>query len=237
MCGATLRTAGGEPVVTRRNDGKLQMRAAQPGKLTRQCEQVFLATLGVTCNVRLAAAAAGAAVAAFYRRRRRDPGFAREWRLALERGYEALEMALLDAGSVHSHEHDDWRHNEPPPMPPMTANQALQLMYLHQKEARLLAEPPHLRRRRGETSDMWSFRVAAMTEEARRREREKFEIAEAARRADGKSTWKDYLSTSPRLAQIGGMTPLEATKAMYDDSRALFGGWRLGDMADDADDG
>lgn len=149
---APHRTLGGEAVITRRNDGKLQMRAAQPGKLTKQCEQAFLAALSATANVRLSAAAAGAAEAAFYRRRRQNPAFAREWFLALQEGYEQLEMALHASWSPHSHEDDAWRHNAPPPIPPMTVNQALQLMYLHQKEARLLAEPPHIKRRKAKAA-------------------------------------------------------------------------------------
>lgn len=239
-CGPSLRTSGGEPTITRRNDGKLQVRAAQPGKLTRQCEQAFLSALSACANVRLAAAAAGAAVAAFYRRRRRDHAFAREWRLALERAYERLEMALLDAGTVHGHDQDDWRHNEPPAMPPMTANQALQLMYLHQKEARLWAEPPHLKKRRGETTAMWSFRVAAMTEENRRLQREKFEIAEAARRERGEMSlydaWKSTESL-PDLGQVTGWSKADPAKAPHDASRALFGGWRLEDLAREGDGG
>src|SRR6476660_9022213 len=56
-----FRTQGGEMVICRRNDGKLQMRRAQPGKLTSEAEQAFLAALSATCNIRLAAAAVGAA--------------------------------------------------------------------------------------------------------------------------------------------------------------------------------
>ena len=53
----SFRTTGGEMAVVRRNDGKLQMRRAQPGKLTREAEQAFLAALSATCNMSLAAAA------------------------------------------------------------------------------------------------------------------------------------------------------------------------------------
>src|SRR5436853_5031846 len=97
--------------VCRRNDGKLQMRRAQPGKLTREAEQAFLAALSATCNMSLAAAAVGANFNAFNRRRKRDPAFAREVRLALARGYEALELALIESTVPASHEHDEWRHN------------------------------------------------------------------------------------------------------------------------------
>jgi hypothetical protein len=154
-----LRTAGGEMVICRRNDGKLQMRRAQPGKLTRQCEQAFLAALSATANVTLSAAAAGASPRAFYRRKQQCPAFARELRLALAQGYQALEMALLAAGVAGSHEHGDWRHNDPPPIPPMSVKQALQLMHLHRKAALMLDEPDYLKRRRGEsrpsTSSGW----------------------------------------------------------------------------------
>jgi hypothetical protein len=177
------RTAGGEPVVVRRKDGKLQMRAAQPGKLTRECEQAFLSALSV--NVRLSAAAAGASARAFSRRKRQNPAFAREMRMAIARGYERLELALIESRQPASHEHDDWRSNDPPAMPPMTVCQALQLMYLHQKEARLLAEPDHIKRRRGESVEAHSFRLTAMYEARRQRAREAFDVAEAERRERG----------------------------------------------------
>src|SRR4051794_41940539 len=91
LSGAPYRTLGGELTICRRNDGKLQVRRAQAGKITREGEQAFLAALSATCNKSLAAAAVGAAFNAFARRRKRDPGFAREERMALKQGYEALE--------------------------------------------------------------------------------------------------------------------------------------------------
>src|SRR6185503_1669048 len=111
-----------------------------------------------------AAAAVGAAFNAFNRRRRQDPAFDREMRLALAQGYEALELALLESLTPASHEHDDWRHNDPPAMPPISANQALQLMYLHQKAALLVDEPTPLRRRRGESNEARCERLAQMAE-------------------------------------------------------------------------
>jgi hypothetical protein len=197
------RTAGGEPVIVRRNDGKLQMRAAQPGKLTRQCEQAFLAALSATANVRLSADAAGASVAAFYRRRRQNPAFAREMRLALEMGYERLEMALLEDMSPASHADDAWRHNDPPPIPPMTVDEALRLLAIHQREARLLAEPGTIKRRRGESKEAWSFRLSAMYETRLQRAREDFEVAEAERMARGEAPyWAEEAPAVPDLAQI-----------------------------------
>ena len=226
-----LRTRGGEPVVVRRNDGKLQVRRAQPGKLTQACEQAFLAALSATANVALSAAAAGAAEAAFYRRRRQNAAFAREMRLALQQGYERLELAMLEGATVAAHADDAWRHNDPPPMPRMTPNQALQLMYLHQKEARLQAEPPHLKRRRGETTEAQSYRFAAMYRQGLARDREAFEIAEAARAEQGEpSAFEPAAPSLPALDQVTGWSKADPAKRPHSDGVALFGGWRIGDM-------
>jgi hypothetical protein len=216
------------------------MRAAQPGKLTRECEQTFLAALSATANVKLSAAAAGASVAAFYRRRRQNPAFAREMRLALQLGYDRLEMALIETGMPDSHEHDDWRSNDPPAIPPMTASQALQLMYLHQKEARLLGEPSYLKRRRGESREAHSLRLAEMWEAREQRAREEFEMAEAARMARGEPAWGpageevrrrlEGRVVLPDLAQVTGWSRADPTKVSHDPRRALFGGWRIEDM-------
>ena len=227
-----LRTRGGEPVVVRRRDGKLQLRRAQPDKLTQRCEQAFLAALSATANVRLSAAAAGAAARAFYRRRANSAAFAREMRLALQMGYERIELALLESTLASSHADDAWRHNDPPPIPAMTATQALQLLYLHQKEARLLAEPAHIKRRRGESADARQFRLAAMYREGQRRDREAFDLAEAARRDRGEPPLfgPQEPPSLPALDQVTGWSKADPTKAPTDAGRALFGGWRLGDM-------
>jgi len=222
-----LRTMGGEPVVMRGPEGRLQVRRCHPGKVTRACEQAFLSALSATANVALSAAAAGVTPVPMYQRRRRNPGFAREWRLALERGYERIEQALLAGFRPDAQRDDAWRHNDPPPIPPMTANQALQLLYLHQKEARLRAEPPHLKRRRGESGEAHSLRLAEMYKEAQRRDREAFEIAEAARRSRGEPCLTDQLSTLPDLSQVTGWS--RATGAGEGSDRALFGGRRLGE--------
>lgn len=208
------RTRGGEGTVVRRNDGKLQLRSAQPGKLTRQCEQAFLAALSASANVRLSAAAAGASVAAFYRRRRKNPAFAREMRLALEMGYERLEGALIESIAPGSYADDAWRHNDPPPIPPMTADQALRLLSLHQKEARLLAEPGHIKRRRGESSEAHAYRLGAMYEAAQQRGREAFALAEAARRAARERQSCAHEPEAPVLPDLGQVTGTFLAKAV-----------------------
>ncbi|WP_374942414.1 hypothetical protein [Sphingomonas sp.] len=224
------RTLGGEMVTVRRRDGTVQVRRAHPGRLTRAAEQRFLAALSATCNVRLAAAAVGTQSTHFYRRRQDSPAFAREWRMALAQGYEAVEMALLAAGLPESHAHDDWRHNAPPAVPPMTANQALQLLYLHQKAVLNQDAPPHIKRRRGESPGAHSHRLAAMHEARMERDREAFRVMEAARLARGENPYWHCPPDTPDLAQVAGWSRADPAKAPHDDTRALFGGWRIGDM-------
>lgn len=224
-------TADTVPHATRTPSGRRQLRRRPATAITPQAEQAFLAALSATANVRLSARATGFASASFYVRKRTHPAFAREWRLALERGYEQVEAALLASWSEDAHEHDSWRHNDPPPMPPMTANQALQLMYLHQKEARLQAEPPHIKRRRGESHDARSYRLGAMYEARLERDREAFRIAEAIRAERGEVSPHEPLPPPlPDLAQVTGWSRADPAKAAHDETRALFGGWRIEDM-------
>lgn len=183
------RTAGGEVAIVRRRDGKLQVRRAQRGKLTLQAEQAFLLALSATCNVALAAAAVGAAEAAFHRRRRKDPAFAREMRLALKMGYDALELAVAEGLEAASHEHDEWRANDPPALPPLSAGEAIRLLELRFRQARLVEEPLSVRRRRGESREAHSMRLTALWEERQRLARDEFEVAEAERAERGEPAW------------------------------------------------
>lgn len=174
-----------EPYLVRRRDGTVQLRRRPATAITPEGEQRFLLALAATANVRLSARAAGYAHSSFCTRKRRHPAFAREWLAALKQGFEALDMVLLAGWSRDAHEHDAWAHNDPPPMPPMTVDQALQLMYLHQKEARLIAEPEPLRRRRGESPEARDVRLRLIREAWQEQAREEFRAMEAARRAQG----------------------------------------------------
>jgi hypothetical protein len=143
-------------------------------------------------------------------------------------------MALLEGLEAYSHEHDDWRHNDPPAMPPMSINQALQLMYLHQKTVALADEPIPLRRRRGESREVWRERLAQMDEAREQRAREAFAVAEAERRERGE--WTPLMDAEmrmmglPDLAQVTGWSRADPAKAPHDPDTALFGGWRIAEM-------
>lgn len=232
--GGSVEKPEREPRITRTASGRLQLRRAQPRRLDRQAEQTFLAALSATANVRLSAAAAGFSHSAFYLRRRESPVFAREMRLALETGYERLEMALLESGDPESYRDDGWRHNDPPPMPQMSIGEALQLLYLHQKEVRLQAEPPHIKRRRGESGDAHSLRLGEMYEARQQRAREAFDIAEAERRAAGQPyLFGPKILPLPALDQVKGWSKADPAKRPQDRERPMFGGWRIGDWKGD----
>ena len=222
------------PTTTRTANGRLQLRRPIANRLDHAAEQAFLTALSATANVRLSAAAAGFSHSAFYARRKASPAFAREMRLALERGYEQVESALLAGSMPGAHDHDEWRHNDPPPIPPMTANQALQLLHLHAKTVHLQEEPPHIKRRRGESSEAHSYRLTAMYEARQARAREDFDIAEAARRERGEPTLMNPYPAQravhlPALDQVTGWSKADPTKVAHDPSVALFGGWRFKD--------
>lgn len=219
-----------EPCIVRTAAGRLQLRRARRRRLDRQAEQTFLAALSATANVRLSAAAAGFTHSAFYHRRNESPAFAREMRLALEMGYDRLELAMLEAADPESYRDDAWRHNEPPPIPQLTPSEALQLLHLHQKEARLQAEPDHIKRRRGESSEARSFRLGAMYEAQQQRAREAFNIAEAERRARGiPHLFGPKILPPPALDQVKGWSKADPAKRPQDRERPMFGGWRIGD--------
>lgn len=150
--------------------------------------------------------------------------------LALKTGYEQLEMALLAAAEPDSYRDDGWRHNDPPPVPQMSAGEALQLLYLHQKEVLLQDEPPHIKRRRGESSEAHSFRLGAMYEARQQRNREAFDIAEAERRAAGQPhLFGPEILPLPALDQVTGWSKADPAKRPQDRERPMFGGWRIGD--------
>ncbi|MBC9032424.1 hypothetical protein IAG41_08480 [Sphingomonas sp. JC676] len=219
-----------EPLITRLGNGRLQLRHATPRRLTRAGEQAFLAALSATANIRLSAAAAGFSHSVFYQRREASPAFAREMRLALQMGYERLEMALLESFAPDSHRDDAWRHNDPPPIPAMSPAQALQLLYLHQKEAVLWGERPDRRKKRGESSDAWSARAARKWKAEKAWDREGYEVRRAAlREGPRRSPHEPPAPELPALDQVTGWSDAEAGKAPLGDGRALFGGWRLKD--------
>jgi hypothetical protein len=228
-----LRTEGGEPIVVRTRNGKLQIRLAHSDKLTHAAEQAFLYALSATANVRLSAAAAGASPGAFYRRRRLNPVFAREMRLALKMGWERLEMASLAAALPHNHAHDRWRQcGREAAMPPLSWDQAFQLLCLHDKSVHQSWEQPHRRRRRGESDAVYTERLRAMWQAEKSIEAEQAAVRRAAR-YEASGGWRHSDEPPPPelppLETVTGWSRASG-KAKRHGDLALFGGWRIGEM-------
>ncbi len=62
-------------------------------------EEIFLDCLAATCNVSLACEQADVAHVTVYRQRKNRADFALKWQAALEQGYAALEMGLVEAAT------------------------------------------------------------------------------------------------------------------------------------------
>lgn len=75
---------------------RLQKRRKRHNLFGRERREIFLEHLAATCNVQASAAAAGVAVSTVYANRMRDPDFRSDWQAALEQGYAALEVALVE---------------------------------------------------------------------------------------------------------------------------------------------
>lgn len=235
--GKPLAARGGEPTIVRNRRGRFQLRLAQPGALTRAAEQAFLSALAASANVRLAAAATGFSHATIYSHRKRNPGFAREMRLALERGYDRLEFAMVAAADPQSHADDAWRSDPAMDLPlhSLSGDEAIQLLALHQRGVRLGHEAPHKGRRRNETHAQYALRLGLMWRAAQRRTSEDRAVARAIEYA-GKGEWRLPGEPAappplPPLDQVTGWSKADPAKTPHHPGVPLFGGWRLEDVA------
>lgn len=227
-----FRTKGGELCVGRTRNGRLQLRRAPAGWMTKAGEQAFFRALSATANVRLSAAAAGFSHSGFYARRRARRVFAREMRLALAMAYDRIEAALLASALPESHEDDSWRHNDPPPIPPMTPDQAIQLLSLHEKSVRQSWEQPHRRKRRNEPWETYTERLRAMWTAEKAREAEDEALRRAAQyeaTGDWRLEGEEAPPELPPLHLVTGWSKAnpDRVKVTHNPDLALFGGWRL----------
>ncbi|MEP9400983.1 hypothetical protein [Sphingomonas sp. VNH70] len=175
-----------------RAKGRLQLRTGKARRIDRDAEQRFLAALSATANVRLSAQAAGFAHSSFYARARTHPGFAREMRVALAMGAERLEAALLESSLPEANVHDHWRHNDPPPIPPMTVHQAMLLIGWNDRRVKELADPA-FGPKRGESNAAWIERRVRENGVRRMLDEEEARMVEHAqlewRRGGRRSQW------------------------------------------------
>jgi hypothetical protein len=139
-------------------------------------------------------------------------------------------MALLESFDPESCRDDAWRSNDPPAIPPMSAGQAIHVLYLRQKEARLWGDRSDRRRRPGESTDAYSARLGRKWRAEKAWDREGYEVARALR--DGGEV-PAHLEPArpilPALEQVTGWSKADGSRPPHHPDRALFGGWRLDD--------
>ena len=95
--------------MTGKRSGVLQEKQARPNSITKAKQNLFLARLAATCNVRAACRAADVHNSSIYALKARDAGFAERWERAVELGYEHLETELVrralgGGGAIDDHE-------------------------------------------------------------------------------------------------------------------------------------
>lgn len=146
--GPGWRTQQGEELVVRGGNGRrLQVARAALRQWTPRVEARFLASLSTCCNVKRACASVGLSVGSAYARRHRDPAFGDRWDAAIAAGYLRLESAMLE-GAARAVAGDgaapDGGGDPACPVAPMSVNDAMQLLRLHQagQRARRTGRPP-----------------------------------------------------------------------------------------------
>jgi hypothetical protein len=148
---ATWRAQAGEELVVRGTNGRrTQIARARLKQWTPRTEARFLAALAACCNVAAACRAVGMSQAAAYNHYARWPDFEKRWEAALEEGFERLELALFDHAG-RAFEAVDY----PPDMamPPVTFDQAIQLLGLHQSRVHKIGKRPGRKRHYARTSE------------------------------------------------------------------------------------
>lgn len=130
----------GEEMVVRAGNGRRAVVArARLRQWTPRTEDLFLRTLAASANVKLACEAAGLSVASAYVHRSKWPAFAERWRAALETGYVRLEFAMIDNACSAFEPGDEFELDAP--MPSMTFNDAITLMWLHRRSVHDTGKP------------------------------------------------------------------------------------------------
>lgn len=167
----------GEELVVRGSNGRrLQIARARLHQWTPRLEDRFLATLAATCNVRAACAEAGMSGPSAYEHRERWPGFAKRWDEAVETADIRLAFALVEHGT------NPFSSLDPPapvPIPPMSVDDALHNLAMHQHQVSGIGGRPGRRGRPPSFEE--SIRVIASKIEAIERANG---LSEAEREAD-----------------------------------------------------
>ncbi len=127
-------TDGGTAVRKGGKNRNIQTVEAKSRYWTDEVEDRFFSELAATCNVKASAAAVSFTPSTVYAHRKQRPEFAERWQAALDHGYARLEMELLSAAN-DSVAGEPWTDERP--IPPLTVDQVLKVLKLHQATVRL----------------------------------------------------------------------------------------------------
>jgi hypothetical protein len=133
----------GEELVVKGTGGsgggkRIQIARARLKQWTPRVEDRFLAVLSGTCNVKAACAEVGLTAASAYAHRKRWPAFAARWDAAILAGYERLDAGLT-AGAIALLDPELPDLYGPPIAPvvaPLSVDDAIRLVRLHERRAR-----------------------------------------------------------------------------------------------------
>jgi hypothetical protein len=117
----------------------VQIARARAGQWTAASEDRFLQVFSATCNAKAGYEAAGKSKGSAYTHRKRWPGFDRRWKEAEGLASIRLEWALVEsAGNPFS------SRELPPlvPVPPMSADEIMHNLDMHQYRTHGLGRPP-----------------------------------------------------------------------------------------------
>lgn len=122
----------GEELVLRGGRGKrVQIARARLQQWTPRLEDRFIRALTATCNVKLACRAVGLSAPSAYKHAERWPAFAGRWDAAIPAGWTNVDSALVTGAIALL----DPEVDPPEALGPMTVDQAIRLVGLHQRRA------------------------------------------------------------------------------------------------------
>jgi len=129
----------GEELVVRGSRGRpVQVARARLRQWTPRIEERFLQLLGQTCNLRLALKSVGLSASSLHEHRKRWPAFDERCELAIAAGYERIDRGLT-AEAIRLLD-PEVAAGAPPPeeraIAPMSVDDAIRLVRLHERQAR-----------------------------------------------------------------------------------------------------
>jgi hypothetical protein len=115
-----------------------------------------------------------------------------------------VEGALVGGWLQTSYDHDDWTHNEPPAVPKMTTDEALQLLRIRVQHARAQSGQAHFDQRRGEPRDVRQKRMGRQYLDRLSRDTEDLLLYQVLQNGDADARALETPIVLPALDQVTG---------------------------------